>query len=33
MGAVTEEPEKVVGLNWRTLVVQFLAFPSSSQSF
>ena len=33
MGVVTEVLEKVVGINWRTLAVPFVAFASSSQSF
>ena len=33
MGVATEVLEKVVGTNWRTLAVLFVAFASSSQSF
>ena len=33
MGVLTEVLEKVVGINWRTLAVPFVAFASSSQSF
>ena len=33
MGVVTEVLEKVVGINWGTLAVPFVAFASSSQSF
>ena len=33
ISVVTEGLEKVVGINWRTVVVSFVAFPSYSQSF
>ena len=33
MDVVTEALENVVGINWRTLAVPFVAFESSSQSF
>ena len=33
MNVVTEVLEKVVGINWRALVIPSVAFASSSQSF
>ena len=33
MDVVTKVLEQVVGINWRTLAVRFVALASSSQSF